>query len=213
MLEKLKEAITNMKENDAINIAKSLCEENEDPEKILNVCTEAMEEVGRKFEAGKYFLPELIMAGEILKKISEMIKPRLVKEVSVKKHGKVLIGTVEGDIHDIGKDIVTFLLDVNGYEVRDIGIDVPPSTFVEEIKTFQPQVVGMSGLLTLSFESMKMTVQAIEEAGLRDSVRIMIGGGQVNEATRTYTGADAYGRDAMEAVNLSKGWIMGKQDS
>jgi 5-methyltetrahydrofolate--homocysteine methyltransferase len=116
------------------------------------------------------------------------------------------MGTVEGDIHDIGKDIVTFLLEVNGFEVRDIGIDVPPDTFVEEIKAFQPQVVGMSGLLTLAYDSMKRTVQAIEEAGLRDTVKIMIGGGQVSEKIREHAGADAFGKDAMEGIALVKQW-------
>ena len=117
------------------------------------------------------------------------------------------MGTVEGDIHDIGKDIVTFLLEVNGFEVRDIGIDVHPDTFVEEIKTFKPQVVGMSGLLTLAYDAMKRTVQAIEEAGLRDTVKIMIGGGQVSEKVRVHAGADAFGRDAMEGIALVKKWI------
>jgi methanogenic corrinoid protein MtbC1 len=120
------------------------------------------------------------------------------------------MGTVEGDIHDIGKNIVTFLLDVNGFEVRDIGIDVPPSKFVEEIKDFKPQVVGLSGLLTLAYGSMKKTVQVIEKAGLRDRVKIMIGGGQVNEQTREYVGADAFGKDAMEGVTLAKKWIGAK---
>jgi methanogenic corrinoid protein MtbC1 len=117
------------------------------------------------------------------------------------------LSAIAGDIHDIGKDIVTFLLDVNGFEVRDIGIDVPPSTFVEAIKDFKPQVVGMSGLLTLAYDSMKNAVQAIEEAGLRDSVKIMIGGGQMSETVRKYAGADAFGKDAMEGVNLAKKWI------
>jgi methanogenic corrinoid protein MtbC1 len=209
MLERLKDAMTDMRESEAIQVAKSLLEENEDPGKILDACMEAMQSVGNRFEAGQYFLPQLMLAGEMLKQVSEMVKPKLVKEVSVKKHGKVLIGTVEGDIHDIGKDIVAFLLDVNGFEVRNIGIDVPPAKFVDEIKAFQPQVVGMSGLLTLAFESMKRTVQAIEQAGFREGVKIMIGGGQVNENARAYAGADAFGNDAMEAVTLSKRWIVG----
>jgi methanogenic corrinoid protein MtbC1 len=205
--EKLVDAMTNMRENEAIEIAKSLVENGEDPIKILDDCTKAMETVGKRFEAGEYFLPELMMAGEMLRQISEMVKPKMRGERVLQKRGKVLIGTVEGDIHDIGKDIVTFLLSVNGFEVRDIGIDVPPSTFVEAIKDFKPQVVGMSGLLTLAYDSMKNAVQAIEEAGLRDSVKIMIGGGQMSETVRKYAGADAFGKDAMEGVNLAKKWI------
>ena len=207
MSEKLVGAMTNMRENEAIEIAKSLVENGEDPIKILDDCTKAMETVGKRFEVGEYFLPELMMAGEMLRQISEMVKPKMRGERVLQKRGKVLIGTVEGDIHDIGKDIVTFLLSVNGFEVRDIGIDVPPSTFVEAIKDFKPQVVGMSGLLTLAYDSMKNTVQAIEKAGLRNSVKIMIGGGQMGETVREYAGADAFGKDAMEGVNLAKKWI------
>jgi len=207
MSEKLVDAMTNMREIEALEIAKALVNGDEDPIKILDDCTKAMETVGKRFEAGEYFLPELMMAGEILRQISEMVKPKLKGELTSKKRGKVLIGTVEGDIHDIGKDIVSFLLDVDGFEVRNIGIDVPPGKFVEEIKDFKPQVVGLSGLLTLAYDSMKKTVQAIEEAGLRNSVKIMIGGGQMSERVKEFVGADAFGKDAMEGVTLAKKWI------
>ncbi len=112
-----------------------------------------------------------------------------------------------GDIHDIGKDIVTFMLDVSGYDVLDIGIDVPIQVFVDKIKEFQPSVVGLSGFLTLAFDSMKKTVEALEKAGLRDNVKIMIGGGQMDDEVRKYVRADAYGKDAVAAVNLCKQWI------
>ena len=207
MLEKLVDAITNMNEKEALEIVKALVGGDEDPVKILDACTKAMEIVGKRFEAGEYFLPELMMAGEMLKQISEMVKPKLKGEVASRKRGKVLIGTVEGDVHDIGKNIVSFLLDVNGFEVRDIGIDVPPSKFVEEIKDFKPQIIGLSGLLTLAYESMKKTVQAIKEAGLRDRVKIMIGGGQMSDRVKEFAGADAFGKDAMEGVTLTKKWI------
>jgi methanogenic corrinoid protein MtbC1 len=207
MSQKLVDAMTHMKEKETLEIAKALLDSDEDPVKILDDCTKAMETVGKRFEAGEYFLPELMMAGEMMKQISEMVKPKLKGDVTSKKQGKVLIGTVEGDVHDIGKNIVSFLLDVNGFEVRDIGIDVPPSKFVEEIKDFKPQVVGLSGLLTLAYDSMKNTVQVIEKAGLRDSVKIMIGGGQMNERVKEFAGADAFGKDAMEGVALAKKWI------
>jgi 5-methyltetrahydrofolate--homocysteine methyltransferase len=119
----------------------------------------------------------------------------------------VLIGTVEGDIHDIGKDIVVFMLDVNGFEVMDLGIDVPVQKFVDAVKEFKPAVVGLSGFLTLAFDAMKATVEALAKAGLRDKVKIMIGGGQIDDQVRKYTGADAYGADAMAGVALAKGWI------
>jgi methanogenic corrinoid protein MtbC1 len=143
----------------------------------------------------------------MMNQITDIVKPELAKLPEIKRQGKVVIGTVEGDIHDIGKNIVTFMLDVNGFEVLDLGVDVSPQKFVEAIRDFQPQVVGLSGFLTLAFDVMKETVEAIETAGLRDEVKIMIGGGQVNEEIRKYAGADAWGRDAMAAVSLAKNWI------
>jgi methanogenic corrinoid protein MtbC1 len=210
MSEKLIEAMVEMKEQEALERAKVLISSGEDPLKILNACSEAMETVGKRFETGEYFLPQLILAGEMVRQISEMLKPKLKdKSTSVTSEslGKVLIGTVKGDIHDIGKDIVTFMLQVNGFNVLDLGIDVPPSKFVDAIKEFQPQVVGMSCLLTLAFESMKDTVEAIENAGLREEVKIMVGGGQVSEMVRDYANADAYGEDAVSAVRLAKNWV------
>ncbi len=208
MSNELVEAIANMQEDDALRIVEEMIERGEDAARILELCQEAMGIVGQRFESGSYFLPELIMSGEMLKRISELVKPRLATKVESRRHmGKVVIGTVRGDIHDIGKDIVTFMLDVNGFEVHDLGIDVPEERFVEAIKEVQPQVVGMSGLLTLAYDSMKATVEAIREAGLRDRVKIMIGGGGIDEMVREYTGADAYGGDALAAVNLSKQWV------
>jgi 5-methyltetrahydrofolate--homocysteine methyltransferase len=207
MSNNLVDTMSTMREKEALAIAKALLDEGEDPLKILDDCSKAMEIVGQRFEEGTYFLPELMLAGDMLKQISKMVKPKLHGGATLEKRGKVLMGTVEGDIHDIGKDIVTFLLEVNGFEVLDIGIDVPPGTFVEEIKAFQPQVVGMSGLLTLAYDSMKRTVQTIEEAGLRDMVKIMIGGGLMSEKVREHAGADAYGKDAMEGITLVKQWI------
>jgi len=209
MSEKLVDAIVNMKEDEAISITNDLIEGGEDPVKILAACREAVGVVGKRFEEGTYFLPELIMAGEMLSEISKIVKPKLQGAQESKKAGKVLIGTVEGDIHDIGKDIVTFMLDVNGFDVLDLGIDIPPAKFVEAIKDFQPEVVGLSGFLTLAFDSMVETVKAIKDAGLRDKVKIMIGGGQIDEVIKEYTGADAYGLDAIAAVNLTKEWIGG----
>ena len=150
------------------------------------------------------------MAGEILRQVSEIVKPLLGGDEQTKKYGRIVIGTVAGDIHDIGKNIVTFMLEANGFEVIDLGVDVRPEIFVSKIKEVEPQVVGFSGFLTLAFESMKRTTEAIEKAGLRDSVKIMIGGGQIDEAVRKYVGADAYGKDAVAAVTLCKKWIGGE---
>jgi 5-methyltetrahydrofolate--homocysteine methyltransferase len=175
----------------------------------LEQCREAVEKVGKQFEIGKYFLPELVMAGEMLKKISKMTEPFVKQDAdqNIERIGKVVIGSVKGDIHDIGKDMVIFMLDVNGFEVHDLGVDVPPEEFVAAIRQTQPQIVGMSALLTTVFESFKNTVAAIKDAGLRDEVKIMIGGGTVTDDVRKYSGADAYGKDALAAVNLSKKWV------
>jgi 5-methyltetrahydrofolate--homocysteine methyltransferase len=147
----------------------------------------------------------LILAGEMLSQISAIIKPKLQQNGGSKKIGKIVLGTVQGDIHDIAKDIVGFMLDVNGFEVTDLGVDVPPEKFVDAVKQTGAKVVGLSGFLTLAFDPMKFTVQALRDAGLAD-VKVMIGGGQIDENIRQYTGADAYGKDAMAAVSLAKSW-------
>jgi 5-methyltetrahydrofolate--homocysteine methyltransferase len=208
MCQELMNAIIEMREEDVIPITEELLAAGADPLSILDSCREAMSEIGRLYEAGDCFVPELIMAGEMLGQVSARVKPHLTNQPGARaKLGRVVMGTVEGDIHDIGKDIVTFVLDVNGFEVRDLGVDVPASRFVEAVREFQPQVVGLSGFLTLAYDPMKNTVQALRDAGLRDAVKIMIGGGQVDETIRQYTGADAYGKDAMAAVALAKGWV------
>jgi len=206
MTEALVQALVDMKEAEALQRAKHLLAGGTEPLEILESCSRAMEIVGQRFEKGVYFLPHLMMAGEMLKEISAMIKPLVQEQKAEAKKGRVLIGTVEGDIHDIGKNIVVFLLEANGFEVRDIGINQKPAKFVEAIKEFQPKVVGMSGLLTLAFDSMKKTVEAIKEAGLRETVRIVIGGGVVTEKIKDYSGADAYAPDAMAGVRLAKEW-------
>jgi methanogenic corrinoid protein MtbC1 len=207
MSEKLIAAIIEMEESEALSIARQSLEAGESPIALLDTCVKAMEIVGDRFEKGDYFLPELMMAGEILKGISEISKPYLSDAAKIATIGRVVMGTVQGDIHNIGKDIVIFLLDVNGFEVRDLGVDVSPARFIESIREFQPGVVGMSGLLSLAQESMKKTVQAITESGLRKQIKIMVGGGQVNDETARYAGADAYGKNALEAVALAKKWM------
>jgi methanogenic corrinoid protein MtbC1 len=206
MSKKLVNAIADMQEGEALRLVEEMVQGGSDPMSILGAAREAMNIVGQRYNEETYFLPELMMAGEMLNQITDIVKPELAKSPVIDRHGKVLIGTVEGDIHDIGKDIVTFMLDVNGFEVLDLGVDVSPQKFVETIGNFQPQVVGLSGFLTLTFDAMKKTVEAIIAAGMRDGVKIMVGGGQINEKIRQYTGADAWGKDAMAAVALAKGW-------
>jgi 5-methyltetrahydrofolate--homocysteine methyltransferase len=205
--EKLTEAIISIQEEEAVRIAVELLDGGEDPFELINVCKKAVQIVGDRFEIGEVFIPELIMAGEIINRISAEVKTRVQKDDSGSSRGKVLIGTVEGDLHDIGKDIVIFLLDINGFEVVDLGIDVPPEKFVEKVREEKPGVVGLSGLLSLAFNSMKKTVDALEKAGLRGDVKVMIGGGAVDETIREYTGADAWGENAGSAVSLVEGWL------
>ncbi len=205
---RLVDLVADMDEDEALELAQTMLDSGIDPLRVLDLCRDAMDIVGKRFEEGEYFLPELILAGEVLDQIGAMAKP-LIKDSPdkpSKRLARVLIGTVHGDLHDIGKNIVTFMLDINGFEVKDIGIDVPVAKFIEEIKAFQPQVVALSGFLTLAFDSMKETIEAIEAAGLRDDLKIQIGGGQIDETIRAYTGADGFGLNAMDAVNFSRKW-------
>ncbi|MDD2735439.1 MAG: cobalamin-dependent protein [Desulfuromonadaceae bacterium] len=208
---RLVDLVADMEEDDALALAQEMLDGGANPLHVLELCREAMDIVGKRFEQGEYFLPELILAGEVLDQIGVMAKPQFQNspDKPSNKLGRVLIGTVHGDLHDIGKNIVTFMLDINGFEVKDIGIDVPVITFIEEIKTFKPQVVCLSGFLTLAFDSMKETVEAIAAAGLRDQVKIQIGGGQIDETIRAYTGADGFGLNAIDAVNFSRQQIVG----
>ena len=212
MPSKLVNALVNMREDEAVDIVKDSIDKGEDPNKILDSCQEAMKIVGENYEKGEYFLPELIMAGLMLKKVSEVIKPKLdaaqKKGGTPAKKGKVVLGTVRGDIHDIGKDIVGFMLDVNGFEVTDLGVDVPEEKFVEAVKMVKPKVVALSGFLTLAYDSMKSTIEAIDKAGVRKGVKIMIGGGQISEMVKDYAKADGFGMDAMAAVRLTKEWML-----
>lgn len=209
MSEELIAAFTDMREEDVLRITNEMLETGTDPLEILEDCKESLDIIGQRFEAGEAFVPELVMAGVMMEEVTATVKPQIEKEGATERLGKVLMGTVDGDIHDIGKDVVVFMLEANGFEVVDLGVDVAPETFVARIGETKPDVVGLSGLLTLAFDSMKVTVDAIKEAGLRDSVKIMIGGAPVDEHIQEYAGADAWGKDAMEAVSLARQWVGG----
>ncbi|MHA1268455.1 MAG: cobalamin B12-binding domain-containing protein [Candidatus Helarchaeota archaeon] len=201
------EEIVNLNEDKVIEILKERIEKNEDPLDIMADVKVAMKKVGELFSNGEYFLPDLMMSGEILRQIFEIIGPKLKEGKKEEKKGKVLLGTVKDDIHDIGKDIVRFLLEAQGFDVLDLGVDVPPEVFIDKIKEFKPKVVALSGFLTIAFDSMKETIEKIKEAGLRDSVKIMIGGGTIDESIVSYVGADAFGDTAMDAVKLATKWM------
>ena len=209
MSQELAELLADLKESEALAFVEKALEGGTDALELLEQAKEGMNIVGERFADSDYFIPDLVFSGEILRRIVTLLQPHLKKQDESKKVGKVVIGTVKGDIHDIGKDLVVFMLDVGGFEVTDLGIDVPVERFVDAIKETGSKVVGLSGFLTLAFDSMKETVDAIEKAGLRHDVKIMIGGGQMDEQVRKFTGADAYGKDAVEAVRLARGWIGG----
>lgn len=201
------DALVEMKKNDVMALGEEILTSGTDPLDLLDGAKEAMARVGKLFEEGEYFVPELILSGKMLKDISSMVKPYLGQEGGDgEKKGRVLIGTVEGDIHDIGKDIVTTMLEVNGYEVMDLGVDVPVGKFVDAAKEFAPKVVCLSGFLTLAYDPMKESIAAIKDACPGD-IKFQIGGGQIDEHVMEYTGADGFGLDAMEAVKFCDQWI------
>ncbi|MBW1815475.1 MAG: cobalamin-dependent protein [Deltaproteobacteria bacterium] len=200
--------IVELNEENVLELLKKRLQNNEDPLNVMDDVKKSMKIIGDKFSNKEYFLPELIMSGEILRQIFEELGPRL-KEVqsSEKKKGKVLLGTVAGDIHDIGKDVVKFMLDVNGFDVLDLGVDVPAEKFLESLKEYKPKVLALSGFLTLAYDSMKDIIDKLKDAGLRENLNIMIGGGTVDERIVEYVGADAYGQSAVDAVNIATKWM------
>jgi methanogenic corrinoid protein MtbC1 len=209
-MQDLVNAVADMMEDDALALAKKYLAEGTPPMQIFDAYKEALGIIGKRFEQGIYFVPELIMAGEMMKAASELIRPLVAgapMDTGTKKIGKFLLGTVEGDIHDIGKDMVHMLMDLNGFEVRDLGVDVPAQRFWDEYEEFQPDIIGMSGLLTLAYESMKQVVDGLKEMGVRDKVKVIIGGGQVDEHAGKYVEADAWVTDAVAGVNRSLEWM------
>jgi len=171
---------------------------------VLKECQAGMVEIGNRYENGEYFVSELMYAGEIMKDITAELGPMLSGEQkSETTIGKVVLGTVKGDIHDLGKDVVALMLRGAGFEVIDLGVDVASEKFVEAIKKSGAPIVGMSVFLTMAYEAATATVNAIKEAGLRDKVSIMIGGGPVTELVREKTGCDFYGKDAVAGTNYA----------
>jgi len=203
-MEKLTDAMVEIREDDALEIVNERVKAGEDLLKIIEECRNAMVTIGEKFEVKEYFVPELIMAAEIFREIMEIVEPKMQKGRRLETLGKVVIGTVQGDVHDIGKNIVVSMLKVNGFDAYDLGADVPPEEFVEKIKEVEPEVVGLSALMTSSWESMKKTVKAIKDAGLRKKVKIIVGGGICSKEVADYVGADAYGRYVTDAIAFCK---------
>ncbi len=178
----------------------------EDTLKMMNACQQGMAVVGDLFDSGEYFVGDLIYAGELLTKTIETIKPALKGESSAKV-GKMVLGTVQGDLHDIGKNIFKSLAESAGFEVYDLGIDTPPEDFVNKAKEVKADIVGLSGILTLASESMKNTVDSLNSDGLRDKVKVIIGGNLVTSDLCSFVGADAFTTNAAEGVKICQGWV------
>ncbi|MCJ7734324.1 MAG: cobalamin-dependent protein [Anaerolineales bacterium] len=207
MNQSLIQAIVNLEEDKVKEIVRELLNQETDPWIIMNASREAMRIIGKKFEVGDCFIPELVYAGEILNQVSLVVKPKLAQNRKQEIFGKVVIGTVQGDIHDIAKDIVVFMLDINGFEVHDLGVDVSPRDFVDKVIELDAEVLALSGFLTLAFEPMKATVEMLSSSGQMGKTRVMIGGGPVDQQVQVYTGAHAWGKDAMAAVQLARDWV------
>jgi methanogenic corrinoid protein MtbC1 len=206
MSDQLATAMAELEESTVLKLVQAKLNAGENPMAILASCREGMVLVGKRFEAGEYWVSDLMMSGEIFSQVSVLLGS-LLKTDTLGAGGKVVIGTVKGDIHNIGKDIVVNLLRAANYDVCDLGVDVPPQKFVEAVADTGATVVGLSGLLTVAFDSMKETADALAAAGLRPNVRVMVGGGSITEKVQHYTGADAWGADAQSAVSLCNQWI------
>jgi len=209
MPQELRDAIVGLRMDEALTRATRMVADGTDPLAVIAEGSEAMQAIGRRYADGEAFIPELIMGGEIMKSLSAAVLPEGSGPSAGSSKGTVVIGTVRGDVHDIGKDIVALMLGIGGYTVHDLGTDVPVEDFVVAVREHDADIVGLSGLLTLAFDAMKSTVEGIAAAGLRDKVKVMIGGAAVDENVRAYTGADGWGDDVGHAIKLADAWTDG----
>lgn len=208
MDKELFDSFVDLREDEVLKIVKGKIESGGDAFIIAETCRNALIKIGDLFSKKEYFLSELVMSGEIFREVMEIIEPKLVgDEKEGNKIGKIVIGTVKGDIHDLGKNIVIGTLKGNGFEVYDLGVDVPPEKFVEKVKEVEPDILGMSCVISIGWDSLKETVEALKRADLRDKVKIILGGGGVDEEVAKYAGADVAVKDAIEGVEQCKRWV------
>ena len=205
-METLVQKLADLEESDALQLVQEALDNGTSPLEIFDSCRQGMIAVGKRYEDGEYFVSDLMMAAEIFKGATTILKPAMAG-VATESIGTVVVGTVAGDIHDIGKDLVVGMLSAAGFDVHDLGVDVPAATFVEKIRETGATVLALSGLLTIAFDAMRDTVAAVKQADLPQDVKIMIGGGPVTENVRAYTGADAWGESAQAAVSLATKWM------
>jgi len=204
--------LADLEEEAVLALVRQRVEAGDDPLKIIEECNAGMRQVGERYEQGQYFLSGLIMAGEIFREVVEIVQPLIVNRTSRQSSGRVLLGTVQGDIHDIGKDMVGMLLTCHGFTVIDLGVDVPPAEFVEQVSTLRPDVVGLSGVLTASYERMRETIGLLRARARQDGAAfpIIIGGGTIDDQICRYVGADHWVADAMSGVHLCQKLVAGQ---
>jgi dimethylamine corrinoid protein len=208
---RLSAAIGDLDEAGALEIVKEVAEnEDADVEAAVNACRAGLELVGEQFETGRYFVADLIFVGDLMSQALAILKPRLGQSTDGKL-GKIVLCTVEGDLHDIGKNIVKCLMEAGGFEVIDLGIDVHPDTIIETLRTSGARILGLSGVLTLAIDSMKHTVDALQIAGLRQSVKVIIGGVPVTAEICQQVGADAWNHNVAQSVKLCRDWASPQQ--
>jgi len=210
LLSAIKESLINLDPDSTKRYVEEAIKSGVDVREILNAMSKAMEEVGKRYERGEYYVADLIVAAEIFEEVmNSLIKPLIRKEAG-EVIGRVVIGTVYGDIHDIGKNLVATFLEAAGFEVIDLGVDVPPEKFVEAVAKYNPDIVGMSALVTSTMIHMRDVIDALKQAGLRDKVKVIVGGAPVTEEFAKLIGADAYGENAFKAVEICKRLIEDK---
>jgi methanogenic corrinoid protein MtbC1 len=193
-------AISDLQEETALTLLRQRLDAGDDPLLIIQDCKEGMRQVGVRYERNEYYLAGLIMAGEIFRQVMQLLQPIVEDQVSGQASGRVLLGTVEGDIHDLGKNIVSTLLSCHNFVVHDLGVNVSPAVFVEQAAQVQPDLVGLSGLLTTSFDAMRETITQLRTQGYQRP--IIVGGGQLSEEVCQYVGADHWSIDAVTGVEL-----------
>jgi len=207
VLEKIASKLYEGEEEEVADLVKQALEQGLDAQQVLQLgLIGGMDRVGCDFKAGDLFVPEVLVAAKAMHAGMDVLKPLLAGS-DAHSAGKVVIGTVKGDLHDIGKNLVKMMIEGAGFEIVDLGVDVSPEKFVAAVREHQPRLVGMSALLTTTMTSMKTTIDALAEAGLRDSVKIMIGGAPVTDAYARHIGADAYASDAGAAVDAARALV------
>jgi 5-methyltetrahydrofolate--homocysteine methyltransferase len=212
MEEELRAAFLGMKRQEAIDLVTAEIRRGTDPLAILRVCRKAMEEVGKRFETGQFFLSELIYSGEVFKGINTLLEPVLTTaRANENAEGVVVFGTPKGDIHDLGKNIVITMMRAHGFTVHDLGVDVPPQKFIAEIKRTESPILAMSALITPTFMTMKEIISMLKEEGLREKTYVIIGGAVTSEFVQKEVRADAQTLDPTEAIRLCRNFLRDKK--